>query len=138
MSTTAKAIPVPTGRDRPYWDGAREGKLVLQRCAHCHLYSSQPRVVCPKCHGVDFDWEPVSGRGVIHSYTIPYQTTSPGFGDELPYVVVHVQIEEEPTCYLMTNLLVDESEFDSLDIGLQVVVDFEDRGEVTIPQFRLA
>lgn len=75
---------------------------------------------------------------MIHSYSIPHQTTAPGFGDELPYVVVHVQIEEEPTCYLTTNLLVDESDFYRLDIGLPVAVDFEDRGEVTIPQFRLA
>jgi uncharacterized OB-fold protein len=75
---------------------------------------------------------------VIHSYAIPYQTTSPGFGDELPYVVVHVQIEEEPTCYVTANLLVAQSEYDKLDIDLPVIVDFEDRGEVTVPQFRLS
>ena len=138
MSALAKPIPVPTDRDRPYWEGARERKLVLQRCSHCGLYSSQPRVICPKCHGVDFMWSQVSGRGVIHSYSIPRQTISPGFGDELPFVIVHVQIEEEPTCYVTTNLLVDESEFDTLDIGLAVIVEFEERGEVTIPQFRLA
>jgi hypothetical protein len=138
MSATAKAIPVPTDRDRPYWDGAREGKLVLQRCSNCQLYSSRPRVICPKCHGSEFEWSPVSGRGIIHSYGIARQTTAPGFGDELPYVVVHVQIEEEPTCYMSTNLLVDEDEYDTLDIGLEVVVEFEDRGDVTVPQFRLA
>jgi hypothetical protein len=138
VSATAKAIPVPTDRDRPYWDGAREGKLVLQRCANCGLFSSRPRVICPKCHGDDFEWQQVSGRGVIHSYAIARQTTAAGFVDELPFVVVHVQIEEEPTCYVSTNLLIDESDYDSLDIDLEVLVVFEDRGEVTVPQFRLA
>jgi uncharacterized OB-fold protein len=138
VGAAEKTIPVPTDRDRPYWEGARGGKLVLQHCVQCGLISAQPRVVCPKCHGVDFEWKPVSGRGVIHSYSIARQTTQPGFADELPFVVVHVQIREEPTCYVTTNLLVDESDYDRLDIGLEVLVDFEDRGEATVPQFRLA
>ncbi|MBV9594470.1 MAG: OB-fold domain-containing protein [Actinobacteria bacterium] len=138
MTATAKAIPVPTELDRPYWEGASKHQFVLQRCVQCGLFSSQPRIICPKCHGSEFEWAKPSGRGVIHSYTIVNQTTSPGFNDELPYVVVHVQIEEEPTCYVTANLLVERSEYDKLDIDLPVIVDFEDRGEVTVPQFRLA
>lgn len=138
MSTSSKSVPVAADRDRPYWDGARAGILTLQRCVRCHLHSSQPRVVCPKCHGLDFEWVPVSGRGVIHSYSIPYQTSSPGFRDEVPYVIVHVQIEEEPTCYVTTNLLIEPGDFDRLDVGLPVEVIFEDRGETTVPQFQLA
>ncbi len=137
MSVAQKAIPVPTDADRPYWDGAREGKLVLQRCSGCQLLSSQPRVICPRCHSEAFEWSEVSGRGKIHSYTIVWQTTAAGFQDEVPFVVVHVQIEEEPLCYISANLLVDESEYDSLTVDLPVVVEFEDRGEATVPQFRL-
>src|SRR5688572_17718616 len=100
LSTAEKPIPVPTDEDRPYWDGAREHKLVLQRCTGCGLYSAQPRVVCPQCHGEAFEWSQVSGKGRIHSYTIVHATTVPGFRDEVPYVVVFVQIDEEPTCYI--------------------------------------
>ena len=138
MSAEQKAIPVATERDRPYWEGARAHKLVLQRCSGCMLYSAQPRVVCPRCHGTEFEFSPVSGRGVIFSYAIARQTLAPGFGDELPYVFVEVQIDEEPTCVVMANLLIDESRFDQLDLGLPVEVVFEDRGEATLPQFRLA
>ena len=139
MSTAEKPIPVPTDEDRPYWEGAREHKLVLQHCTGCGLYSAQPRVVCPQCHGEAFEWSQVSGKGRIHSYTIVHSTTVPGFRDEVPYVVVFVQIDEEPTCYIAANLLVDASEHDALNIDLPVVVDFEDRGGgVVVPQFRLA
>jgi len=138
MAAAQKAIPVPTDRDRPYWEGAHDHKLVLQRCTRCSLLSAQPRVVCPRCHGTEFDWTQVSGRGVIYGYGILRQTPAPGFADELPAVLVHVQIDEEPTCVITANLLVDESEYDKLDINLPVEVTFEDRGEVTVPQFKLA
>ena len=138
MSTAEKAIPVPTERDAPYWEGAKERRLVLQRCDGCGLYSAQPRLVCPRCRGEAFTWSQVSGRGKIHSYTIVRQTTAPGFADEVPYVVVHVEIDEEPTCYVTANLLVAEEEYDALSIDVPVVVEFEERGEVVLPQFRLA
>ena len=51
----------------------------------------------------------------------------------------HVVINEEPTCYVTANLLVDPSQYDKLTISLPVVVDFEDRGNgVVVPQWRLA
>jgi uncharacterized OB-fold protein len=135
---SAKAIPVATERDRPYWDGARQGKLVLQRCKGCGLYSARPRIVCPRCRGEEMAWGEVSGRGRIHSYTIVRQSTAPGFQDAVPYVVVHVEIEEQPTCYITANLLVAEDEFEALSIDLPVVVEFERRGDAALPQFRLA
>jgi uncharacterized OB-fold protein len=138
LTASEKAIPVPTDLDRPYWDGAREHKLVLQRCTGCGLYSAQPRVICPRCHGDAFEWSQVSGRGKIHSYCVVWQTTARGFQDEIPYVVCYVQIDEEPTCYITGNLIVDESEHDKLNIDLPVVVEFEDRGEAVVPVWRLA
>lgn len=138
MSTSERAIPVPTERDAPYWEGAKEHRLVLQRCSGCGLYSAQPRVMCPRCRGEAFTWSQTSGRGKIHSYTIVRQTTAPGFQDDVPYVVVHVQIDEEPTCYITTNLLVSKEEYGTLSVDLPVVVEFEERGDSVLPQFRLA
>jgi uncharacterized OB-fold protein len=138
VSAAEKPVPVATDLDRPYWEGAKQRQLVLQRCGGCGLYSAQPRVVCPRCHGDAFEWSRVSGKGRIHSYAIVWQTTAPGFQDEIPYVVCYAQIDEEPTCYITANLLVGESEHDKLDIGLPVVIDFEDRGEAIVPQWRLA
>lgn len=138
MSAAQKAIPVPDDRTQPYWDAAKEHRFVLQRCLGCSLWSSQPRPICPRCHGSDFEWAEPSGKGKIHSYTIVHQTTATGFQDEVPYVIVHVEIDEEPTCYVSTNLLVDPSEYDNLDINLPVEVTFEERPEITVPQFKLA
>mgnify|MGYP003345705857 CR=1 FL=1 len=113
---------------------------MLQHCTRCGLFSAQPRVVCPRCHtDAHFEWAAPSGRAKIHSYTIVYQTFTPGFDDEIPYVICHAQLEEEPTCFVTANLLVDPSQHDKLTISLPVVVDFEDRGNgVVVPQWRLA
>lgn len=138
MSNALKAIPVPDNRTRPYWDAAKEHRFVLQHCIACGLWSAEPRVVCPRCHGIDFEWAEPSGRGKIHSYTIVRQTTRSGFIDEVPFVIVVVELAEEPTCYIVANLLVNEDQYDDLNIDLPVAVTFEDRGEVTVPQFGLA
>jgi uncharacterized OB-fold protein len=76
----------------------------------------------------------VSGAGTIHTYTVVHQAPSPGF--DTPYVVVRVSLAEQPDCLITTNLVGDYDP-EKLDIGLPVVVDFEDRGDVSLPQFRL-
>ena len=139
MAAAEKAIPVPDELNQPYWDGAKEHKLVLQHCANCPTVSARPRVVCPRCHGEEFEWKQVSGRGILHSYSIVHSTTAPGFRDEVPYVAANVSIEEDLTCYIACNLLIDQADHDKLNISLPVVVEFEDHGnDVVVPQFRLA
>jgi len=139
MASAQKPIPVATDHDRPYWDALKEHRFVLQHCTKCGLFSAQPRVVCPRCHTDEFfEWKAPSGRAKIHSYTIVYQTFTPGFDDEIPYVICHAQLEEEPTCFVTANLAVDQADFDQLDIDLPLVIDYDDRGEATVPLWRLA
>jgi uncharacterized OB-fold protein len=139
MSTAEKPIPVASDADQPYWDGAKQHKLVLPRCARCGLFSARLRVICPRCRGEVFDWTEVSGRGRIHSYTVVYQSTIAGFRDDTPYVVCHAYIDEEPTCYITTNLAgVSGEGYDSLNIETPVVMSYEDRGDAVVPQWRLA
>ena len=94
-------------------------------------------MICPRCGSEDQLWEKASGRGTIHSFTIARQSTTRGFQSELPYVVVLVALEEDPDVLVLTNLLgpVDPN---ALDIGDPVTVTFEARGEMVVPQFRLA
>jgi uncharacterized OB-fold protein len=126
---------VPTDLDRPYWEVPGSANSCSNAAAPCGLLSAQPRIVCPRCQSEEFDWTQVSGKGKIHSYSIVWQTTAAGFQDEIPYVVCHPRIDEEPTRYVTVNLLVDESDYGKLDIDLPVVIGFEDRGEAVIPQW---
>ncbi len=133
--TIGKPIPAPGDLDRPYWDGARQGLLMLQRCTGCGRYSHPPTMICAHCGSEDQIWEKASGRGTIHSFTIARQSTTRGFQSELPYVVVLVALEEDPDVLLLTNL-VGDVDLDALDLGDPVTVIFEGRGEMVVPQFK--
>jgi uncharacterized OB-fold protein len=133
----AKPIPAPGDLDRPYWDGARQGRLMVQRCTACGRYAHPPTVICPHCGSEDLRWEQASGRGTIHSFTIARQSTTRGFQSELPYVVVLVALDEDPDVLVLTNLL-GAVDLNALDVGDPVTVTFEGRGEMVVPQFELA
>lgn len=92
--------------------------------------------MCGRCRSEDFEWETVSGRGAIFSFTVVRQTSTVGFDDDVPYVVVLVAVDEQPDVLLTTNL-VGDLDLDALDIGLPVEVTFEPRGGQAVPQFRL-
>ena len=56
-------LPTPDIETQPFWDGARDGKLLdpaLQRLRRDHFY---PRPFCPKCWSDDVEWKEASGRG---------------------------------------------------------------------------
>lgn len=136
MPPATRPVPDPDESDAPYWDAARARQLKMPRCTYCAAYARRRPAACPRCHHEEFEWVELSGRGTIYSYTVARQTTTPGFEDLVPYVLVQVSLEEAPEICIMTNL-VGEFDIDALDLDLPVVVDFEDRGEVTLPQFRL-
>lgn len=89
----AKPIPDPDETGRPFWAGAAEGELRLQRCPDCGHRQHYPRKLCMRCGG-DPVWEAASGRGTIYTFTVIRQFGLPPFRDELPYVVAMIELEE--------------------------------------------
>lgn len=132
--TDARPIPLPDEISGFYWDGAREGRLLLQRCQRCSKFQFPPDVVCVYCQSVDLAPEQVSGRGVLWSYTVVDRLFHAAFADSLPYVVGLVELDNQAGLRLLTNVI--GAEFSELRVGLPLEVTFEDRGEVVLPQFR--
>lgn len=96
-----------------YWDGARRGALVLQRCTSCGHVRHYPTLLCPACHSVGVEALQASGRGTVHSWTVAHHAFDPAFADALPYTLVTVDIEEGPR--VLARL-----EPDSADHGLRI------------------
>jgi uncharacterized OB-fold protein len=132
-SDTAKFAPLPTPETAPFWDGCANGELRLQRCVHCVEVYFPPRPMCPKCWSTDVEWETVSGRGTLHSYVINYRP-APGFAEDAPYAIALVQLDEGPR--LMSNIVDIDNVPEKLVLDMPLEVTFEQRGEITIPQFR--
>lgn len=80
-------------------------------------------------------FELVSGRGTIYSFTVMHQPNVAGFEEEIPYINILVELEEQPLLFLVSNLPV--SELDKIRISKQVEVYFDEVDpDTTLPQFR--
>jgi uncharacterized OB-fold protein len=128
-------LPTPDAETQPYWDGARDGKLLIKHCNSCGRAHFYPRPFCPHCWSDDVEWQEASGRATLYTYSIVRRNDLPPFPDRVPYVAAVVDLEEGPR--MMTN--VEGCEEADLAIGMDLVVDFRtETDEVTIPVFRPA
>lgn len=130
---SARPIPPTSELARPYWDAARRGELVVQRCERCGRRPFPPRAHCPGCGASSLFWAPVSGRGTVHSFTVAHRAPHPVFAAQLPLVVAIVELAEGPR--MVTNLVGCEPA--DLAVGLAVEVRFEpiDDSDVVLPVF---
>jgi uncharacterized OB-fold protein len=134
---TDRILPVPDESSAPYWAAAAEHVLKLPRCSNCHEFTLPPDITCPNCHTLEpsFAWEPVSGRGRIRTWTVVRHSFLKGF--ELPFMLVDVELDEQPRVRMIGQLL--DGGDTSVAIGDAVEVTFEDVAPgVSIPAFRKA
>ena len=131
---SARPIPPTSALTEPYWEAARRGELVVQRCERCAERPFPPRANCPSCGATSLSWSPVSGRGTVHSYTVAYRAPHPVFAAQLPLIVAIVELEEGPR--MVTNLVgCDPAD---LEVGMAVEARFEaiDDSDMVLPVFK--
>ena len=133
--TPTRPLPAVTPLTEPYWTGGARGRLTMQRCRRCRRISHPPSILCRYDHSPDLEWEDLSGRGVVESWTENHHQWFPGI--EPPYLVALVAIAEDRSARLLTSLV----DIDAGDVteGLEVQVRFEectdDEGTVWLPVF---
>jgi uncharacterized OB-fold protein len=131
-----KPLPAPDELSQPFWEAAKQHKLVVQRCQECSYFNHPPRLACDACQSQQLQFEPVSGQGTIYTFTVMHQPNIAGFEDQIPYINILVELEEQPLLFMVSNL--PNSEKDKVRIGGRVEVHFQDvNDEITLPQFRL-
>lgn len=113
-----------------FWRSGADGRLRLLRCQNCSFYIHPPSRPCPRCLSRDVAPEPVSGRAVVHTYTINVQPWTPG---QPPYVIAVVDLPEQPELRLTTNVLGCPP--DAVHIGQQLRVAFVPRHGRHYPVF---
>ena len=127
-----RPLPQPDPETAFFWEAAQNGELHILRCNACGHYIHLPRPACRECGSTDLAPAKVSGRGVVHSFTV---THFPLPGYEPPFAVVLVELEEQTGLRLVSNL-VDVAP-DDVEIGMPVEVTFEKAADdVTLPLFR--
>ncbi len=135
-----RPMPAPSPLTQPFWDAARQHRLVIQRCGTCRTFYHPPAPECYRCiasgDASTLAFEPVSGRGVIYTCTKIHATRVGGFEGATPYQLVFVALEEQPGLILCCNM--PGTAWDNLRVGAPVEVMFMDYAGATLPEFRLA
>jgi len=117
-----KFVPTYTAMHIPFWEGLKTHHLVLQRCDSCTKFRFTPKEICPYCHGREWTWTPVSGKGTVYTFSVVHRAPMPAYQADVPYVIAHVEIPEGPR--IMSNLVHVDPE--AITIGMPVQVLFED------------
>ncbi|WP_051637094.1 Zn-ribbon domain-containing OB-fold protein [Rhodococcus sp. UNC363MFTsu5.1] len=91
MAHDQRALPELTDLTAAHWTSGASGRLSVRRCVRCLRWSFPPSRCCRHCWSADFTVEPVTGKGVLLTWT---EVRDPGAQERSPYLVAVVELEE--------------------------------------------
>ena len=127
-----KPVPVTQPWSEKFWEGTKQGKLLIQVCNDCKSKIFYPRKFCPECWSGNLGWIEASGKAKIYTFSTAYANVEPKFMDELPYTIAYVDLEEGVR--MMTRIVESKPEDIQFDMDVEVV--FQERGDYFLPCFR--
>lgn len=147
MNTTApralpESLPAPAVEPltKPYCEGTRAGKRVIQRCRGCGCHQWGPQWICHRCRSLDLGWAEVAPRGRVWSWQRPHHPVHPALNGFGPYTIVLVELPEADGVRMVGSLLCPPDA--PVAVGAAVEAVFEPHDEATPPctlvQWRLA
>ena len=89
-----RPLPIPTPNSEPFWKGLANHQVKLQQCNDCAAWVFYPRSHCNGCLSPNLTWTEVTGNGTLYSYTVARRPTAPQFADDIPQLIVVVELNE--------------------------------------------
>jgi uncharacterized OB-fold protein len=131
VSETPARFVSPGPHSEFYWTSGADGHLRVMGCDDCDGLHHPPSPVCPHCHSRSVEPKIVSGRGTVAGFTINHQPFMPGF--EVPFAFGFIEIEEDPTIRISSNIV--GCALEEIHVGMRVQVAFEANGDHHVPLF---
>lgn len=127
----ASHVPTPSPLTKPFWDAAKQKKLVIQYDPDSRSYQWWPKAISVKTGKMNLEWKEVSGNGTLYSYTVTHLPAA-GFEERGRYLVGLVELDEGVR--IIANLSgVTE---DNVKIGMPLRVTWEElTDEITMFSF---
>jgi len=118
----------------PFWQAAKEQRLVAPKCADCGTFRLPPSPFCPECQSTAVNWVELSGEATVYSFAVVHGI--PG-APELTLVPAVVDLPDAPGARLVSNII-DISPTD-VAIGMPLRVAFSPIADGwMLPVFRAA
>lgn len=136
MPDVSRPVPPPDlyVHSKPFWDGARAGKLMLQFCKDTNRFQHYPRPVSIYTGSRNLEWREASGKGQIYACTT-VRVPGPGLQGRLPLSVATIELDEGVR--MIANII--ESHPDEVEIGCRVELLWDHLdGGIPYPAFRLS
>jgi uncharacterized OB-fold protein len=132
------ALPHPFADDttQPFWDAAREGRLVASKCATCGTFLLPPQPRCFNCQGQTFDWVELPGTGTIYTFTVVRHPLAPGLDEVVPYIsgIVELDGTQGAGARMITNIV--DCDPEAVAVGDKVRVVFDKVSDTfAVPRF---
>jgi uncharacterized OB-fold protein len=129
---TTKPLPEVQPWSVKFWEGTKQGKLLIQVCKDCNSKIFYPRKYCPECWSDKLDWIEANGKGKIYTFSTAFSMVEPRFMDELPYTIAYVDLDEGVR--LMSRIV--DCDPKEIKIGMEVEVTFFQREDFHMPYFK--
>jgi uncharacterized protein len=116
-----------------FFEGTRQGSLLIQRCTTCGRLRHPPLPSCPVCHSFEWDTVAAGGSGTVFSYVVVHHPQVPAF--DYPLAIAVVELDEG------TRIVADLIGIDpgAVHIGMPVTLELVNvDDELTLPMFRPA
>ena len=126
-----RMLPKLTDANRAFWTGGRDGRLLILRCRACDRWVHPPDALIHDGCGGALEPTAASGTGTVYTFTVNHQSFNRDV--PLPYVIAIVELAEQADLRCFTNLV--NVEADTVELGMEVRVLFEDHGEIFVPVF---
>ena len=128
-----KPLPQPDADTAAYWDGLKQGRLLLQHCLDCAHVQAYQQGLCRACGSERLEHRAASGRGRVHSFSVVHRAPGPAFRDDVPYAVLLVELEEGPR--MISSLVEGDPAAVDFDMAVELVCE-RVNDDVTLPRFR--
>ncbi len=128
LSAEERKIPPPSvnPENKPYFEAAAGGKLLVKFCNACKAFHHYPRALCPFCFSDKTEWREAKGMGTIYTYSVLRR------GVPVPYCIAYVTLDEGVS--MLTNIV--DCDLDTVRIGQKVKVVFKPtEGGPPVPMF---
>lgn len=120
------AAPVVYPDNKPFWEAASEGRLLVKHCMACNQPHWYPRPLCPFCGSDQTEFRESRGTGTIYTLSVTRRA------GPTPYAIAYVTLDEGVT--MLTNIV--DCDLDSVQIGDKVRVVFKpSNGGPAVPMF---
>lgn len=115
MATYLK--PAINKANKPFWEGIKDEKFLLQECNTCSEVFFPPRILCPECLSDDLKHIESKGMGTLYAFT-EIRAKLPGI--KVPYIIGLIELDENPGRFL-TRI---DATYETLKIGQRMKVKY--------------